>query len=420
MQEADTAGLPVGGLDAVLRDGRIRTVFQPIVELDTGALVGYEALARGPEGSALETPDRLFAAARSEDRLGELDMACQRAAIAGANDLGVEAPLTLFVNTEPDSIGFGPLPPIGRGVRGVVELTERTLTSRLAELLPAVQRARAEGWGVALDDVGADTRSLALMPVLRPDVIKLDLRLVQEQPTPEIAAIAGAVGAQAERSGAAVLAEGIETAEQAQYARALGATLGQGYFLGRPSREPRRDRVTGMPLPIFTASLPHPWRTPFDLASSRRPVRHGTMPLLASISRELERQAATGHRTSLLISSFPDTHALTAGIDTVYGDLAANLAFVAAFAVGLPPNLGPGLRGVNIREDDPLRGTWNVVVLGAHFASMLAARETGKAGSSDEQMFDFVFTYEREIIIECAQALLLRIANSADGAPAAA
>ena len=217
-----------------------------------------------------------------------------------------------------------------------------------------------------------------------------------------------------------MLAEGIETPEQAQYARALGATLGQGYFLGRPSREPRSDGVTGMPLPIFTASLPHPWRTPFDLASSRRRVRHGTMPLLASISRELERQAARGHRTSLLISSFPDAHGLTAGIDTVYEELAANLAFVAAFSVGLPPNLGPGLRGVNIREDDPLRGTWNVVVLGAHFASMLAARETGTAAFEDEQVFDFVFTYERDIIVECAQALLLRIANSSDGDPPAA
>ena len=72
------------------------------------------------------------------------------------------------------------------------------------------------------------------MPLLRPDVIKLDLRLVQAQPTPEIAAIAGAVGAQAERTGATVLGEGIETEEQAQYARALGATLGQGYLFGRP------------------------------------------------------------------------------------------------------------------------------------------------------------------------------------------
>jgi EAL domain-containing protein (putative c-di-GMP-specific phosphodiesterase class I) len=407
---------PVGGLDEVIRAGRIRSVFQPIVDVENGALVGYEALARGPRGSAFETPDQMFGIARSEGRLAQLDEACQRAALAGAHAAGIEAPLTLFVNAEPDFVGFGPLPPIGPGLRGVVELTERTLTSRLAELLPAVQRARSDGWGIALDDVGADTRSLALMPLLRPDVIKLDLRLVQEQPTPEIAAIAGAVGAQAERTGATVLAEGIETPWQAQYARALGATLGQGFLFGRPSAEPPRGSMADIPLPIFTSSLPHPWRTPFDLASARRPVRHGTMPLLASISDELERQAAKGHRTSLLISSFPEDQASTARIDTVYNELATELAFVAALAVGLPAKLTPGLRGARIREDDPLRGTWNVIVIGAHFASMLAAREHGRPLPGEDQPFDFVVTYDRDIIVECAQALMLRIALSSASA----
>ena len=401
-------------LGELLGSGGLRSVYQPIVDLETGALFGFEALARGPEGSMLEHPDKLFAAARTEGRLAELDEACQRTAIAGAHAHAVKAPLTLFVNAEPDETGFGPLPELGRGMRGVVELTERTLTNRLAELLPAVQRARADGWGIALDDVGADTRSLALMPVLRPDVIKLDLRLVQEQPTPEIAAIAGAVGAQAERTGATVLAEGIETPEQAHYARALGATLGQGFHFGRPSPVPRRANVTGIPLPLLTTALPHPWQAPFDLASARRPVRRGTMPLLASISRELERQAARGHRTSLLISSFPGSHGSleSVDIDTFYEELAANLAFVATLSVGIPPNLQPGLRGVSIRDDDPFRGTWNVVVLGAHFAAMLAAREDGQAGSKEEQAFDFVVTYDREIIVECAQALMLRIALS--------
>ena len=403
---------PASGLEEILRRGLLRCVFQPIVDLETGALVGFEALVRGPEGSSLELPDQLFAAARTEGRLTELDRACQRAALASAHANRIEAPLTLFVNAEPDAVGFGPLPPMGRGVRGVVELTERTLTSRLPELLPAVQRARAEGWGVALDDVGADRRSLALMPVLRPDVIKLDLRLVQEKPTPEIAAIAGAVGAEAERTGATVLAEGVETSEQAQYARGLGATLGQGFLYGRPSQEARRADVTGIPLPIFPTALPHPWRTPFDLASTRRPVRRGTMPLLASITRELEGQAAAGHRTSLLISSFPDAHGAQARIDTVYDELADDLAFGAALALGLPPSLKPGVRGVSIADDDPLQGTWNVLVISAHFASMLAAREHGRVGPGGDQAFDFVFTYDREIIVECAQALMLRIAHS--------
>ena len=209
-----------------------------------------------------------------------------------------------------------------------------------------------------------------------------------------------------------MLAEGIETPEQVQYARALGATLGQGFLFGRPSPEPRRGKVTDVPLPLLTSALPHAWQAPFDLASARRPVRRGTMPLLASISRELERQAARGHRTSLLISSFPGSHGSLESVDTVYEELAANLAFVATLSVGILPNLRPGLRGVSIRDDDPFQGTWNVVVLGAHFAAMLAAREDRRAGSDVDPAFDFVVTYDRDIIVECAQALMLRIALS--------
>jgi EAL domain-containing protein (putative c-di-GMP-specific phosphodiesterase class I) len=398
-------------LDEVLRDGLLRSFFQPIVDLETGALFGFEALVRGPEGSALESPAQLFAAARRDGRLGELDALCQRAAVDGAHANGIGGSLTLFMNIEPDAAGFGPLPGMGSGLRGVVELTERILTSHLPELLPAVQRARGDGWGVALDDVGADTRSLALMPLLRPDVIKLDLSLVQDQPTPEIAAIAGAVGAQADRTGATVVAEGIETAQQAEYARALGATLGQGFYFGRPSPEPRRAHVTAIPLPIFTATLPHPSRTPFDLAVTRHPVRRGTMPLLASITEELERQALVRGRTALLVSSFPDVRGAQARVDPVPSELADNLAFVVTLAAGLPPILEPGVRGAGIHPDDPLQRTWNVIVISAHFASMLAARQHGEAEVGVEQEFDFVFTYDRELIVECAQALMLRTAR---------
>jgi EAL domain-containing protein (putative c-di-GMP-specific phosphodiesterase class I) len=402
----------VGPLDEIIRHDRITPVFQPILDLDSGVLLGFEALARGPEGSPLQRPDALFRAAREHGRLSELDNACQRAAVRTASDHGIDAPLTLFVNAEPDVAGFGPLPAIGHGVRGIVELTERTLTSRLPELLPAVQRARADGWGIALDDVGADTRSLALMPVLRPDVIKLDLRLVQEQPTPEIAAIAGAVGAQAERTGATVLAEGIETAEHAQYARALGATVGQGYHLGRPTAQPRQRDVGDVPLPIFTTAMPHPWRTPFDLVSARRTVRQGTTPLLAAISRELERQAASTPRSSLLISNFPELGGRLARADAGYDEAAGQLAFGVMRTPTSSQALASELRAMTVADDDPLRGTWNVIVISAHFAAMLAGRARGRAQRAREPEFDFVVTYHRDVIVECAQALMLRIATS--------
>jgi EAL domain-containing protein (putative c-di-GMP-specific phosphodiesterase class I) len=399
-----------GMLDELLKGPALRSVFQPIVDLETGRLFGHEALTRGPAGSMLERPESIFAVARAEDRLGELDAACQATAVASAERHAIASPLTLFVNAEPDATGFGELPRLGRDMRGIIELTERTLMSRPADLLPAVQEAREQGWGIALDDVGADTRSLALMPLLRPDVIKLDLRLVQAQPTPEIAAIAGAVGAQAERRGATVLAEGIETEEQAQYARALGATLGQGFLFGHPTREPARTEAIDIPLPIYSFSLPYTWRTPFELASASRTVRRGTIGLLAAISRELERQAATASRTSLLISSFPGADHWMSQMNEVDRELADELAFAAVLGVGIPSDPSPGLRGVSIHEDDPVSGTWNVIVISAHFASMLAAKARPQAGST-EQEFDFIFTYDRDVIVECAQALMLRIAR---------
>lgn len=296
----------------------------------------------------------------------------------------IEAPLAVFVNAELDSVGFGPLPPVGSGVRPVVELKERCLTVRLTELLPAVQRARVDGWGIALDDIGADPRRLALMPIVHPDVIKLDLRRL-EACSGDAAAIAEAACVQAEQTGATVLAEGIESAAQLQHARALGATLGQGHHLGHPTEQPRRAKVTGTPLALSGPSMPDAWRTPFDLASEHRPVRRGPGQLLAAISAELERKATAADGASLLISSLPETG----------GSICSTLD-------------RRELGRCRVTEDDPLHGTWNMLVIGAGSASMLAARQHGHERSRRQQVFDFVVTHDRGLVVESAQALMLR------------
>ena len=93
------------------------------------------------------------------------------------------------------------------------------------------------------------------MPFVRPDVIKLDLRLVQANPDVAIAGIVNAVNAERERSGAVILAEGIEHEEHLTTARALGATLGQGWLFGRPDNLPMgRPAPAGIP----TLSDPRP------------------------------------------------------------------------------------------------------------------------------------------------------------------
>ncbi|MEA2467771.1 MAG: hypothetical protein QOJ57_1897, partial [Thermoleophilaceae bacterium] len=331
--------LPVSGLDDALAPGALRTLFQPIVDLTSRQTVAYEALARGPEGSALERPDLLFAAARSAGRLGELDWACRTTAVRSARSAALSAHRSLFVNVEPEALD-APCPPAlerdwvsgGRELRPVLEITERALTARPAELLRAAREVRERGWALALDDVGADTRSLALMPLLRPDVIKLDLRLVQEQPGAEVAEIVNAVNAERERTGAAVLAEGIETEAHLETALALGATLGQGWLFGRPGplEDPAVAGIDLAPAPPIDPGAP----TPYETVRSVRATRPGAKRLLLALSMQLEQQAMALGSGAVVISAFQAAERFTARTKRRYTALAADAALVGALGVG--------------------------------------------------------------------------------------
>ena len=111
-------------------------------------------------------------------------------------------------------------------------LDERAVAGDPARLPAAVAQARGAGWGVALDGVGAAPASLAVLPFVRPDVIKLDMRPLQGRTTAEAGHIINTVRAQAERTDAVVIAEGIETIRHAREAVATGATVGQGSCSG--------------------------------------------------------------------------------------------------------------------------------------------------------------------------------------------
>ena len=155
---------------------------------------------------------------------------------------------------------------------------------------------------MALDDVGADHRSLALMPFVDPEVIKLDLRLVQDNPSPAIAAIVHAVNAESERSGAVLLAEGIETEEQLAVAPALGARYGQGWLFGRPGELPLDTVASRAPIAPRRVTPPAPRRRPYDAVAARVRPRRGTKAApagdLAGTSRRRSPRRATPRSSS--------------------------------------------------------------------------------------------------------------------------
>lgn len=404
-------------LDAILTAGGVTAVFQPVVELPARTVVAYEALARGPAGSRLERPDLLFRAARASGRLAELDWTCRAAAIEAALEASLERPLSLFLNVEPEVID-GECPPhlrpvwqrAKRELDVVLEITERALTARPAELLAAVERVRRRGWGIALDDVGADTRSLALMPLLRPDVIKLDLRLVQDQPDTEIAEIVNAVNAQRERSGAQVLAEGIETEAQLATAQAMGASYGQGWLFGRPAALERHPPPPAVGVArLDRLSWETTGETPFQAVSPVREVRRADKRLLLSISLYLEQQAAALGSGAVILSAFQDAAHFTKSTHRRYTSLAADASLVGALGVGMGAEPAPGVRGASLEPDDALLGEWSVAVLGPHFAAALVAVDCGDRGPEWERRFDYALTYDRDLVIQAAITLLRRV-----------
>jgi EAL domain-containing protein (putative c-di-GMP-specific phosphodiesterase class I) len=409
-------------LDRLLAADEIYSAFQPVVDLDTGATVGYEALARVISDTPLKDAQLLFESARRTGQLARLDRACQRAAFAGAATAGLRAPWTLFVNVEPECADGTMLaiPDTWHSAKGdeagvldfqvVVELTERDLIARPAALLALVARIRLRGWGIALDDVGADRESLALLPLLRPDVIKLDLKIVQERPTMAVAEIVSAVNAEAERSGTTILAEGIESEDHLNIALAMGATLGQGWLLGRPVALPQpAPAFTGTPVRVDSGGGHVSTLSPFAMVTAHRQPRRSRKALLIEISKHLEEKAMSAGESAVVVSTFQHSEFFTPATRRRYARLAGQAAFVGALGEGMAARPMPGVRGCVLDAGDPLLGEWDIAVVGPDYAATLVARDLGDDGPDRERRFEFVLSHNRELALSVALALMGRV-----------
>lgn len=133
----------------------------------------------------------------------------------------------------------------------VLEVVESSTMADRGHLMSAVDHFRSLGWRVALDGVGAGWSSSSLVAAVRPDVVKLDKRLVRELPDGRARTVLTAVTETAHSFGAVVVAEGVETERLAEEVAALGADLGQGWLFGRPARPgPASDEAVSRWQPV--------------------------------------------------------------------------------------------------------------------------------------------------------------------------
>jgi EAL domain-containing protein (putative c-di-GMP-specific phosphodiesterase class I) len=238
----------------LLAADRLFSVFQPIVNADEPERVfAYEGLIRGrlADGSPV-SPDRLFGAARSVGLSADLDTAARIRAIRSAAEKGIAA--RVFVNINVNSI-FDPERCLASTIAAahasglcpeqfVFEVVESEEIADPDGLLRVLEVFRENGFGVALDDVGAGYASLNLLVRVKPDFMKLDMGLIRNVDRDRYKGhVAAKLLELARELNARTVVEGVETVGEWQWAREHGADYAQGYLFAPPAEKPPRPRV---------------------------------------------------------------------------------------------------------------------------------------------------------------------------------
>lgn len=239
----------------MLDAGRYKSLLQPIVESEGGAIHGYEFLFRGiGEDGKIVPPIEMFAAASDSMLSAKLDSCARDSAVRTAAHFGLQE--RLFINVLPNSVSVAQsaftdtldlIETAGiEPARVVFEIVESEAVNDIAELSDMINFCRSAGYRIALDDFGSGFNNLTMLIGLSPDYIKLDKSLINRISTePPIWNLVANMIDAAKQSKVLVIAEGVEDERTARLLRALGTDFIQGYLTGRPADAPvSQDQTT--------------------------------------------------------------------------------------------------------------------------------------------------------------------------------
>ncbi len=236
-------------LDAIIDNKLVKTVFQPIISLKDGNVLGHEALSRITGTSLIKDPEMLFSIAGEYSRLWDLELLCRTRAFESAYQLMIPPyDKMLFINVNPNIMydenfimGFTKdfLMEFNIEPKNVIfEITERNVIVDMGGFLSTISHYRNQNYKIAIDDAGAGYSGLNLISDINPNYIKLDMKLIRnvDKDNLKYALVKGMVELSRE-SQISLIAEGIETREELFTLIQLGVQYGQGYYIQRPSEE---------------------------------------------------------------------------------------------------------------------------------------------------------------------------------------
>lgn len=231
-------------LEYILNNKNISTVYQPIVSLLDGTIIGYEALSRGPEGSPLQNPDRLFNSAKLYNKTWELEQLCRIKAIERAAN--IEKNKFLFVNVDPHIFkdekfkkGFTKEFLAKHNMSPdciIFEITEKTCIEDYKGFKQALSNYVDQGYKIAIDDTGSGYSGLKMLNETKPHYVKIDMDLIRDIDKDYFKqSLLECFVKLSEATNMKLIAEGIETEEELKTLIKLGVYAGQGFFISRPA-----------------------------------------------------------------------------------------------------------------------------------------------------------------------------------------
>lgn len=244
-------------LEDIIASKRIYTVYQPVVSLTDGEILGYEALSRISEPQMIDNPEELFRMAETYQKVWEVDSLCRKKAIKRLASQTDEFDKKLFLNVNPmvladqefksgytqnflEECGLSP-------AQVVIEITEQSAVKDMQEFSCAIRHYINQSYEIAIDDAGSCYSGLNLICDIRPRYLKLDRQLIQEIDKDNVKyAMVKSLVDFSKLVSIRLIAEGIETEKELKTLIKLGVPYGQGFFLARPSTELGSVKKTAM------------------------------------------------------------------------------------------------------------------------------------------------------------------------------
>jgi EAL domain-containing protein (putative c-di-GMP-specific phosphodiesterase class I) len=231
-------------LRRIIASNNLRSVFQPIVSLQTGDVIGYEALTRGPVDSKYINPEILFEEAKTHDLLWDLEILCRSNAIKTFSSHNSDK--LLFVNVDPavlkdehfikgftkDILTEHNISPLSL----IFEITEKTSIDNYKIFNEVIDYYKSQGYKIAIDDVGTGYSGLTTIANTRPNYIKMDMSLITNVTRDNFKkAIIKSFVEFANTTNTKIIAEGIEDVCDLYTLIEIGVHYGQGYLINRPN-----------------------------------------------------------------------------------------------------------------------------------------------------------------------------------------